>query len=93
MPQSPHIEIVFCIRCGWGLRAAWMAQEILSTFSSEVGSVTLTPDRTGGKYKVIVDGTTIWNREIDGGFPEIKLLKQRVRDQLAPDKPLGHVDR
>ena len=28
-----------------------------------------------------------------GGFPEAKVLKQRVRDQIDPDRDLGHNDR
>jgi selenoprotein W-related protein len=35
MPVSPMIKITYCRLCGWGLRAGWMAQELLSTFSEE----------------------------------------------------------
>ena len=35
MPISPIIEITYCRLCGWGLRAGWMAQELLSTFAEE----------------------------------------------------------
>ena len=35
----------------------------------------------------------VWSRKVEGGFPEIKVLKQRVRDAVAPDKDLGHADR
>src|SRR5262249_25188148 len=55
MPMSPVIEITYCRLCGWGLRAGWMAQELLTTFADELGSVTLTPDRTGGVFEVRVD--------------------------------------
>ena len=54
MPISPTIEIKYCRLCGWGLRAAWMAQELLTTFAEELGSVTLTPDVTGGVFEVRV---------------------------------------
>jgi selenoprotein W-related protein len=41
-----------------------------------------------------LEGTvSIWNRKRDGGFPEIGELKRRVRDQVAPDRVLGHTDR
>ena len=40
MPVSPMIEITYCRLCGWGLRAGWMAQELLTTFAEELGSVT-----------------------------------------------------
>lgn len=34
----------------------------------------------------------VWDRAEEGGFPETKELKQRVRDILAPLKYLGHSD-
>ena len=36
---------------------------------------------------------TLWDRRTDGGFPETKELKRRVRDVLEPERDLGHVDR
>jgi selenoprotein W-related protein len=69
-----------------------MAQELLSTFSDELGEVALVPG-TGGVFEVRAGSELVWSRQRDGGFPEITLLKQRVRDQIAPDKELGHADR
>jgi selenoprotein W-related protein len=92
MPSTPAIEIVYCRLCGWGLRAGWMAQELLTTFAQEVGSVTLTPDATGGVFEVRVDGTTIWSRKEQGRFPEMREIKQSVRDRIAPGRSLGHSD-
>ncbi|EAV42099.1 hypothetical protein SIAM614_20460 [Stappia aggregata IAM 12614] len=89
---SPHIIITYCRQCNWLLRSAWMAQEILSTFSEETGAVTLVPG-TGGIFTIVCDGETVWDRKTDGGFPEAKVLKQRLRDQLWPEKDLGHSDR
>lgn len=93
MPASPNVEITYCRLCGWGLRASWMAQELLTTFAEEIGSVTLTPDATGGVFEVRVDGELIWSRKDEGRFPESKELKQLVRDLLAPERGLGHSDR
>ena len=93
MPATPAVEITYCRLCGWGLRAAWMAQELLATFAQELGSVILTPDAKGGVFEVRVDGDTIWSRKDQGRFPEITELKQLVRDRVAPDRPLGHTDR
>ena len=39
-----------------------------------------------------MNGEVIWDRAEAGGFPEVKELKQRVRDVLAPSKDLGHSD-
>lgn len=92
MPSAPHLEITYCSLCRWGLRASWMAQEILTTFSDEIGSVTLTPDRTGGQYDVFLDDELIWSRRSEGRFPDVKELKQRVRDRISPGRSLGHSD-
>ena len=69
-----------------------MAQELLTTFSSEVREVALRPG-TGGIFDVRVDGDVIWSRSQAERFPEIKELKQRVRDRVAPGRDLGHSDR
>jgi selenoprotein W-related protein len=70
-----------------------MGQELLSTFAAELGSVTLIPDDTGGVFEVRLDDKLIWSRAEKGRFPEIKELKQIVRDQIAPERDLGHVDK
>ena len=92
MKNRPRIEIEYCTRCRWLLRAAWMAQELLTTFETELGEVALIPG-TGGIFEVRVDGETVWSRKDQGRFPELKELKQRVRDRVAPGKDLGHSDR
>lgn len=92
MTELPSVRIVYCRQCRWLLRAAWMAQELLTTFEQELAGVTLAPG-TGGVFEVYVEGERIWSRGHDGGFPDIKALKQRVRDRAAPEKDLGHSDR
>lgn len=69
-----------------------MGQELLSTFAEELGSLTLIPDETGGVFEVRINDHLIWSREREGRFPEIKELKQKVRDAVAPGRDLGHVD-
>lgn len=92
MTAKPRIAITYCRQCNWMLRATWMAQELLSTFADDLGEVALVPG-TGGVFRVEVDGDTVWERKTDGGFPDAKALKQRVRDRLDPGRDLGHVDR
>lgn len=87
-----RIEIRYCRLCNWLLRAGWMAQELLSTFAEELAGVTLIPDATGGVFEIRVDGECVWSRKTDGGFPEIAQLKRLVRDRVAPDRALGHID-
>lgn len=69
-----------------------MAQELLTTFPDELGEVALLPGK-GGVFQIHVDTELIWSRERDNGFPDIKELKQRVRDRIAPAKDLGHSER
>jgi len=69
-----------------------MAQELLTTFAEELGEVALVPGE-GGTFEIRVGEQLIWSRELDGGFPNIKQLKQLVRDEIAPDRNLGHSDR
>jgi selenoprotein W-related protein len=88
----PRVEIEYCRQCRWMLRAAWMAQELLTTFEEEIGGVTLVSG-TGGVFLVRVEGEVIWSRKAEGRFPEITELKQRVRDRVAPDRSLGHSDK
>ncbi|KAL1871996.1 hypothetical protein VTK73DRAFT_1785 [Phialemonium thermophilum] len=125
----PRVTIKFCTQCKWMLRAAYYAQELLSTFSTALGEVALQP-ATGGIFTVEIqpapsqqlraapdasaaagplaspqETTTtprpttlggsilLWDRKVDGGFPETKELKRRVRDVIEPGRDLGHVDR
>ncbi len=88
----PRITIAYCTQCKWLLRAAWMAQELLSTFGTDIGEIALIP-ATGGAFAITVDGVEIWERKRDGGFPDVKALKGRVRDRLDPGRDLGHIDR
>ena len=46
VPAKPALEIEYCTQCRWLLRAAWMAQELLTTFEVELGSVALVPPAT-----------------------------------------------
>ena len=90
---KPRVEIEYCPKCRWLLRAAWMAQELLTTFESDVAEVALCPSAVSGAFEVRAAGETVWSRGEKGRFPEIKELKQVVRDKVAPEKDLGHSDR
>lgn len=87
----PRVVIHYCTRCNWLLRAAWLAQELLTTFCDELGEVALQPG-SGGAFIVTCDNVVVWDRKIESRFPEAKELKQRIRDLVAPDKLLGHSD-
>lgn len=82
------ITIRYCTQCNWLMRSTWIAQELLHSFADEINELALIP-ATGGVFEIAIDGQIIWQRERDG-FPDIKSLRQRVRDRIAPDKNLGH---
>jgi selenoprotein W-related protein len=92
MTGKPRIRITYCTQCHWLLRSAWMAQELLSTFTDDVDEVALKPG-TGGIFEIHFNDELIWERKRDGGFPDVKVLKQIVRDRIDPQRDLGHVDR
>ena len=89
--SKPRIEIEYCTGCRWLLRAAWMAQELLTTCEKELGGVTLVPGE-GGVLDVRLEGQIIFSRQQKGRFPESKELKRLIRDRIAPEKQLGHSD-
>lgn len=101
----PRVAITYCTQCRWMLRAAYFGQELLSTFGTAIGEIALIP-ATGGlftvhlTYKPAEEGESaqaqevlIWDRKAEGGFPETKILKQRVRNHIEPGKDLGHSDK
>lgn len=91
-PTKHNVEIEYCTQCRWLLRAAWLTQELLMTFESDIGRVCLVPG-SGGIFEVRLGGETIFSRKEAGRFPESKELKQLVRDRIDPDRSLGHSDR
>lgn len=91
--QKPIIKVEYCPKCGWLMRAAWFAQELLTTFTEEVLELALKPSQTNGKFTIYIDNEIIFDRKTEGRFPEIKEIKQLIRDKIAPEKPLGHSDR
>lgn len=91
--MKPSVTIEYCPKCGWLMRAAWMAQELLTTFTDDIRGVTLQPSEVSGSYIIYVDDVVLLNRKELGHFPEIKEVKQMIRDKVAPEKSLGHSDR
>jgi selenoprotein W-related protein len=90
--MKPTITIEYCPKCNWMLRAAYMAQELLTTFEDDLHGITLVPSETAGRYVIFVNENVLFDRKTEGRFPEIKELKQLVRDIVNPGKSLGHSD-
>ena len=99
--RLPRLSIEYCAKCNWMLRSVWLQQEILTTFDGTIAEVALIPNQEGdGTFEckmMFAEGDmlaeqVVWDRKTDGGFPEAKELKQRVRDVISPDDSLGHSD-
>ena len=95
VPSESVVTVTYCTGCKWLLRAAYMGLELLSTFDKEINALSLIPSRPpskGGEFSIAIDGSVVWDRSTQGGFPGIPELKQLVRDKLVPTKDLGHSD-
>jgi selenoprotein W-related protein len=69
-----------------------MAQELLLTFEADLGGITLVPGE-GGIFEVRLGDDVLWSRKGEGRFPEVREIKQRLRDRIAPSRDLGHSER
>ena len=88
MSGRPRIAITYCTQCQWLLRAAWMAQELLSTFGPDLGEVALVPG-AGGVFEITCDGETVWDRKRDGGFPEARCSSSASETWSGPSGTSG----
>ena len=87
-----RVSIKYCQQCNYLPRAAWLAQELLTTFAGEIEALALVP-AAGGVLEIWVDDKLLLNRQQLSDWLAPKEIKQRVRDRIAPDKTLGHSDR
>ena len=85
---GPRIEITYCTRCKFLLRAAWLAQELLTTFESELSEVALRPG-SGGIFEVCLNGEVIASNAA-GEMPDPAQVKRLIRDRIAPGRQIGH---
>ncbi|WP_028079417.1 SelT/SelW/SelH family protein [Solimonas soli] len=90
--RGARVVIEYCPRCRWLLRAAWTAQELLTTFENELAEVALRP-ADSGVFRVYLDDELLADRKRDGGFADLPALKQAIRDRVAPGRDLGHSER
>ncbi len=86
---SPRVEIRYCTQCRFMLRAAYLAQELLTTFEKELGEVALIPS-SGGIFEVTLDGETLATNRETKRMPEAGEVKRLLRDRIAPERSIGH---
>jgi len=92
MNNENKITVEYCSKCKFMMRSAWIAQELLQTFEGDVDEAALRPSEVPGIWRIYANGQQVWDRKTERGLPEMKDLKRRVRDIIAPDKDLGHAE-
>ena len=68
-----------------------MAQEILMTFGENITDLSLKPS-SGGIFTIRLDDEILFSKKEEGRFPELKEIKQMIRDRILPGMDLGHSD-
>jgi selenoprotein W-related protein len=86
---GPRVEITYCTKCHFLLRAAWMAEELLTTFGAELAEVALRPG-SGGIFEVAVDGAVVATNRDHAPMPDPAAVKRAIRDIVSPDRKIGH---
>lgn len=86
---SPRVEITYCTKCRFLLRASWMAQELLTTLGEELGEVALVPGG-GGILEITLDGEVVATNRDGAPMPDPAAVKRAIRDRVAPDRKIGH---
>jgi selenoprotein W-related protein len=86
---KPIVTIEYCPKCGWLLRAANMAQELLTIFTDELQGVTLKPAEVSGRYTITVEDTVVFDRKEHGDLQTSKKSNSGYGMWLAPTKALG----
>ena len=90
--QKNTVAIEYCSKCKFMMRSAWVAQELLQTFEGDLDEAVLRPSAVPGIWQIFANDQLVWDRKTERGIPELKMLKRRVRDVIAPDKDLGHAE-
>jgi len=88
---AARVQITYCTQCKFLLRAAWLAQELLTTFETELAEVALRPG-SGGIFEVTLDGEVMASNRATKQMPEPAEVKRLLRDRIAPHRKIGHED-
>lgn len=89
---STSIGEIALIPVTGGIFTVTMTHAATTTPSTSTPTSGSTPDPQKQATGSVTE-TLIWDRKTDGGFPETKELKNRVRNIIEPGRDLGHIDR
>jgi selenoprotein W-related protein len=68
-----------------------VAQELLHTFGDYISEVALVPGH-GGVFSVEFDHEEIWSTKAYGRFPEMRELRNLLRDRIEGAPPPRHAE-
>jgi selenoprotein W-related protein len=86
---GPRVEITYCRRCKFLLRATWLGTEILTAFPEEIGELAIVPG-SGGIFEVKLDGEVVATNRGGAPIPDAAEVKRALRDRIAPERRIGH---
>jgi selenoprotein W-related protein len=89
--SKPRVSVTYCQNCHFLPRAAWVAQELLHTFGEYIAEVALVPGH-GGVFVVAIDGEDVWSTKAQGRFPEMRELRNLLRERIEGAPPPRHPD-
>ncbi|HMO96053.1 MAG TPA: Rdx family protein [Tepidiformaceae bacterium] len=91
MSTRLSVSITYCVRCNFLPRALWTAHELLHTYSDYIEGLELIP-RGGGVFEVRVNDELIASTKTEGGYPEIRTLKERI-NRLLDEEEVANLKR
>lgn len=81
---SSHLEVRYCLPCGYVPLAGWIATEFWAEFKGDL-AITLVPVKDG-RLEIVFDGETLFDKKGEGnlypGLDKIRELKAAVREKI-----------
>jgi selenoprotein W-related protein len=75
-----HVEIEYCVPCGFRDRALDVERAILNGLETEIDRLSLVMG-DHGVFTVSVDGRTVYDKEEDGDY-DVDAVVREIRDTL-----------
>ena len=82
MSRPVKVTITYCAECGYEPQTLDLAKALMLEFGARLSCIELIPWE-GGTFDVSVDGELIHSMTRDGGFGDIRAIKDAVRARLS----------